>query len=224
MPDASPQVIHDSQRLAALDRLLLLDSPAEEAFDRLTRLASDIIQAPVSLVSLVASNRQFFKSAVGVPIRETDLSHSFCQHVVADQTPLIIADARKHPLVHDNLAIPDLNVIAYLGMPLTLSSGEGLGSFCVIDSQPRTWSQREIDIMYQLSLSAISELELRSELLRRKENEAIIAAQNLRLHRMTELARSTVEHMIGVVQHGSTTAEMLNYLNRVQKDLTEQTA
>src|SRR5919202_2375924 len=96
--------LHDPARLAALRQSALLDSPTEAAFDRLTRLATRMLHVPVALVSLVDQNRQFFKSCIGLPDpwasqRETPLSHSFCQHVVATGEPLIIPDARTHPLV-----------------------------------------------------------------------------------------------------------------------------
>jgi GAF domain-containing protein len=113
----------DEGRLEALKRTRLLDTPPEEAFDRLTRLVCRTLGAPVALVSLVEADRQFFKSVVGLPqpwsvLRETSLLHSFCQHVVATAAPLLVQDARGHPLVADNLAVPDLGVLAYLGMPL----------------------------------------------------------------------------------------------------------
>src|SRR5687768_10706789 len=109
-------ILDDSDRLEAIRRTGLLDSPAEEAFDRLTRLAISILRIPVSLVSIVDRDRQFFKSAGGLPAkvadaRQTPLTHSFCQHVVGSGEPLIISDARQHPLVRDNLAIDELGVI-----------------------------------------------------------------------------------------------------------------
>ena len=160
-------VVRDPKRLTTLRELGLLDSPAEKAFDRLARLASRLLHAPVALVSLVDADRQFFKSCIGLPEpwsswRETPLSHSFCQHTVAAHEPLVISDARDHPLVRDNLAIRDLNVVAYLGIPLTMPNGETIGSFCVIDSVPRTWAQEEIDTMRELATSMISEITLRA--------------------------------------------------------------
>jgi signal transduction histidine kinase len=159
-------MIDDSLRLAALQRTNLLDSPPEEAFDRLTRLASKILHVPVSLVSLVDNERQYFKSVVGpddpwATLRETPLSHSLCQHVVASSKPLIVTDARRHPLVHQNLAIPELGVVAYAGMPLTTPDGQTLGSFCAIDTQPREWTEEEIEILQELATSAMTEVELR---------------------------------------------------------------
>src|SRR5215212_1356552 len=114
---APPGALDDPRRLDALRRTALLDTPAEEAFDRLTRLATRILRVPVSLVSLIDRDRQFFKSCVGLPepwasARQTPMSHSFCQHAVVTARPLVIEDAREHPLVRENLAIPDLGVIA----------------------------------------------------------------------------------------------------------------
>ncbi len=112
-------------RLRALKRTGLLDSPREVAFDNLTQLARDLLGVPVALISLVDSNRQWFKSSNGLSEPwasrcQTPLSHSFCKHVVESGEPFIVEDARNHPRVSRNLAIDDLGVSAYLGVPLTL--------------------------------------------------------------------------------------------------------
>ena len=90
-----------------------MDSPREQAFDRLTERAARELGVPTAVISLVDDRRQFFKSAVGLDAevaeqRGTPLSHSFCQHVVHTGTPLRVEDARRHPLVRDNLAVRDL--------------------------------------------------------------------------------------------------------------------
>ncbi len=169
--DAGAREHHDPirspERLAALHRLALLNTPVEPAFDRLTRLASAVLNTPVALVALVAADRQFFKSCIGLPEtwasrRETPLSHSFCQHTVVSGAPLIIPDARQHPLVHDNPAITDLGVVADAGIPLITADGYLLGSFCVIDIEPRTWTAREIDILRDLADGVMTEIEVRA--------------------------------------------------------------
>ncbi len=165
-PEAAPSILLDPDRLARLRATGLLDSETEEAFDRLTRSAARLLRAPVALVSLVDADRQFFKSAHGLPEpwasrRQTPLSHSFCKHVVASGEPLVIEDAREHPLVRDNPAIEQLGVIAYAGVPITSSSGHGLGSFCVIDGRPRVWSADELAVLHDLAAAAVAEIELR---------------------------------------------------------------
>jgi len=179
--------------LAALRESELLDSPPEEAFDRFTRLAHDLLKCPVALVSLVDSDRQFFKSGVGLPepaasTRETPLSHSFCQHVVAGAEPLIIMDAREHPLVRENPAIRDFGVIAYLGMPLTNEDGHTLGSLCAIDTEPREWPSESIRMLKELAQMVMTEVELRNTVRR-------LRATNLRL-RDLESARDEMVHML----------------------------
>lgn len=169
-----PLSLDDPGRLKALDDADLLDSPAEEAFDRLTRLASRFLRAPVSLVSLVDVDRQFFKSATGlaepwVAARETPLSLSFCRHVVSSQSPLIVTDAANDSRVHDNRAIAEMGVRAYAGIPLATPDGHVLGSFCVIDHAPRHWSAEELDALRDLAGLAATEIALRRTLKRAKE-------------------------------------------------------
>jgi PAS domain S-box-containing protein len=152
--------------LAELRRTGLLDTPPEEVFDHFTALASKILGTPVVLVSLVDENRQFFKSQVGLPEpwaskRETPLTHSFCQHVVASRQPLVIADARQDPLVSKNLAIEDLGVIAYAGIPLTTPQGDTIGSFCAIDVEPRVWTEHEVEVLTGLAQAVMTEIALR---------------------------------------------------------------
>lgn len=168
--------VTDPVRLAALRSVALLDTPAEMAFDRLCWLASRFLNAPVALVSLVDSDRQFFKSCIGLPeplrsMRETPLSYSFCKHNrIADQA-MVIDDARLHPELKDNLAIRDLNVIAYLGFPLTTADGYVLGSFCVTDSQPREWTEENIQVIRELATSVMTEIQLRTEVATRRQAE-----------------------------------------------------
>lgn len=131
-------ILHNPARLATLRRLKLLDSPAEYAFDRMTQLLSKITHVPVSLISLIDEDRQFFKSLVGMAepwasARQTPLSHSFCQYVVSSGEPLVVEDARENPMLRDNLAICDMDVIAYAGFPISAPNGQILGSCCIID-------------------------------------------------------------------------------------------
>jgi GAF domain-containing protein len=159
--------LENIHRLGALQRTHLMDSPPEEAFDRLTRLAARILNAPVALVSLVDESRQFFKSCIGLvepwaTKRETPLSHSFCQYVVHSHLPLIINDAREHPFLYNNRAVAELGVVAYAGIPIRAADGDILGSFCVIDTKPRVWTNDEVEILTELTNSVMTEIDLRS--------------------------------------------------------------
>lgn len=154
----------DPERLAALRRLKLMDTPPEESLDRLTRIAAKVVGAPVALLTLVDSHRQYFKSAYGLPkeleeTRQTPLTHSFCQHVVMDQTPMIVGDARLDPRLKDNPAIEAVGVLAYAGMPVFAPNGEPLGSFCVMDTRVRQWDQEQLSTLKDLADSVMAELE-----------------------------------------------------------------
>jgi GAF domain-containing protein len=155
----------DSDRLDALHATGLLDSDVSPSFDRLARLASKVLNAPVALVSLVDADRQFFKSCLGLPEpwasqRGTPLSHSFCQHAVATREPLIVEDSREHELLRDNPAIRDIGVIAYAGIPLIDADGHALGTLCVIDSQPRHWTTDQVQLLSDLAASVVTEIAL----------------------------------------------------------------
>jgi hypothetical protein len=165
--DAVKRMVTDPARLASLHATGLLDSPTEPRFDALTELASQVLHAPVALVSLVDEDRQFFKSCLGLPEpwasqRETPLSHSFCQHAIAARKPLIIDDARKHPALHDNEAIKDLGVIAYAGIPLESSDGQPLGTLCVIDHEPRKWTDEEVGLLTGIARAVATQVEAAS--------------------------------------------------------------
>ncbi|MFP2930700.1 GAF domain-containing protein, partial [Pyxidicoccus sp. 3LG] len=172
------QTISRQRRMDALRRTALLDTPAEEAFDRLARLTTRTLHVPVALVTLVDRDRQFFKSCVGLPapwsdVRQTPLTYSFCIHVVATGEPLVIEDARMHPVLKENLAVDQLGVVAYAGFPLKASTGELLGTLCAIDTQPKAWSDEDLAILRDLAAAVMTEIELRAT--RELEGQARVA-------------------------------------------------
>ncbi|KIZ35289.1 hypothetical protein OO17_25905 [Rhodopseudomonas palustris] len=193
--------LQDSGRLAALAETGLLDSAAEETFDRLTRMVSKLLGVPVALVSLVDDDRQFFKSQHGLQepystSRETPLSHSFCQHVVIGRAPLVVSDAENDPRVCDNLAIPDLGVKAYLGVPLTLPSGHVIGSLCAVDTRPHPWSDADLKWMTDIADIVMNEISLRREIAQRQLAEQSQALLIDELHHRVKNTLATVQALI----------------------------
>lgn len=175
----------------AAHRTRLLDTPPEEAYDRLTRLASRMLRVPVALITILDHDRQFFKSSFGLsePWKtraQTPLSHSFCQYVAIRNEPLVVEDAREHPLVKDNLAIGDLGVIAYLGVPLQLSGEDPFGVLCIIDQNPHHWSEDDVQTLTELAHLVLGQVELQrmarqlGELCERQSEFIGIAAHDLR--------------------------------------------
>ena len=170
-------------RLEAL-RKAGLSAETDEGMERFARLVAGRLRVPIALVSLVEANRQVFPGMVGLAEpwatrRQTPLSHSFCRHVAATDQPLILADARADDRTCTSLAISELGVVAYAGMPLTDSDGHVLGALCAIDTEPREWSAQELADLADLAAACSTELRLRiaTEVARQAQHQAE-AAQN----------------------------------------------
>lgn len=188
--------LHSPLRLEALCATGLLDPASEEAFDRLTRLGALILRVPVALVSLVEDDREFFKSSVGLEgtlatDRVLPLSHSFCQYVVASGEALVVEDALSHPLLRDNPSILKHHVRAYAGVPLVMPDGNTLGTFCVADRVPRTWTAGDIRVLTDLAAAAVTEIVLRGEIAERTRMEEasarLLHALEIEQHRVMSL-------------------------------------
>lgn len=137
---------------------------AKGVFDHYARLVQRLLGVPTSLVTIVEEHRQVFPGAAGLAEpyhseRQTPLSHSFCQYVVRDRAPMVVADAREVERLADNPAIGDLDVIAYAGWPLVDRDGRVVGSVCAIDSGPREWSGEEVAILEELAQAYSAELQ-----------------------------------------------------------------
>ena len=173
------QHLTSPDRLDVLVETGLLDSLPEESFDRYTRIAVSLLKLEVSLISLVDDHRQFFKSQVGLPppydtSRQTPLTHSFCQFVVREGAPLVVEDARTDERLCHNLAIRDLGVISYLGMPITSQEGFLLGSLCAINSHPRIWSEEEQRVLADLADAVSAEVHFRQSELTLKNSLGLL--------------------------------------------------
>ena len=183
-------LVHDAvnqpARLNALRALDLLDTPCEPAFDRLTRLASRMMRTPIALLSLVDHHRQFFKSFLGLPDRlakhrETPLTHSFCKHVVASNSPFVVKNSLEHPDVRDNPVIKEMGVGSYLGVPLLSPGGFVIGSFCVVDHVPRDWTEQDLNDMKDFAATVMSEFSHRAQVAIRRRTEAVLRSEKKRL-------------------------------------------
>jgi hypothetical protein len=187
-PKMSEQPVAESHlgngdRLRSLGETGLLDSPENAALNRYARIASRALNAPVCLVSLVDADRQFFAAAHGLDApwserRQTPLSHSFCQHVVNERAALVVDDARNDERVCDNLAVDELNVAAYAGVPLRDPDGNVLGSFCVIDDRPREWTEGDLKLLRFLADAVAEEIELARRTWLAEKAEADLAEIN----------------------------------------------
>jgi GAF domain-containing protein len=176
MPYTTPA--NEADRLEALRRYRILDTAPEAEFDDIVQLASFICQSPMALVSLVDSERQWFKARIGVEAAQTDREFSFCAHTICDCKTLIVEDATKDARFADNpLVTGEMHLRFYAGAPLVTSDGLGIGSLCVLDRSPRTLTKEQTDALEKLSRIVVSRLELRrasAELARALENVKIL--------------------------------------------------
>jgi len=207
-------VLREPERLAALRGLALGNLEPEEAFDRLTRLAATLFATPIALISFVGGDRQFFKSSFGLSgpwasRRQSSLDYSICKYVAATSAPLVVPDATRDPLLCTHPAVTELGVGAYAAAPLITSDGKCLGTFCVIDAEPRSWTEQQVAMLHDLAATVMAELE------RAQANAALRQAQH-ELRRSEEHFRTLIEHTSdiitivdegGVVLYGSPSVE-----------------
>jgi len=136
--------LNEAERLQCLEEHQILDTPPEPAFDNLVELTAHILDAPIVLVSLVSAERQWFKACLGLDVRETPRAISFCGHVVEGDAPLEVRDALQDPRFADNpLVVGGPLIRFYAGQPLRTSEGYVLGTLCVVDQQPRSFSEQQ---------------------------------------------------------------------------------
>lgn len=151
----------ETARLAALRSLNVLDTIAEERFDRLTRIAKRLFGVQVALVSLVDENRQWFKSCIGLDVRETPRAISFCGHAILGDSPFVIPDALDDPRFADNPMVTGAPYIRfYAGCPLRGPDRRKLGTLCIVDSRPREFDHEDIAMLVDLAALVESEFEV----------------------------------------------------------------
>jgi PAS domain S-box-containing protein len=179
--DAPDPALREPRRLAALRATGLMGDRFSSVLDQLARAAARVVDAPVALVSLVDDERQHFAGhAVDrgplLPLRETTLAYSLCQHVVARGEPVVIVDAAADPRVREHRAVHELKVRAYAGVPLTTSDGVTIGTLCAIDDAPHDWKPDDVARLHELATLARAELERTAALEAARAAEARLRA------------------------------------------------
>jgi diguanylate cyclase (GGDEF)-like protein len=156
----APSLPHnETARLATLRTLKLLDTPAEERFDRLTRLARRLFDVPIALVSLIDENRQWFKSCAGLGVQQTSRDVSFCGHAILHDDAFVIPDALADERFYDNpLVTGEPGIRFYAGQPLVVPNGSKLGTLCLIDKRPREFDTEERGLLRDLAQIAEQEI------------------------------------------------------------------
>lgn len=190
-----PQLLEEDARLGSLEALEVLDTPPEERFDRITRLAQVSLDMPIALLSLVDRERQWFKSVQGLGLSETSREVSFCAHAIAADDTFVVVDAHDDHRFADNpLVLGDPSIRFYAGAPVHAPDGHRVGTLCVIDTEPRRLDARQLRTLCDLAL--IAENELRTEYL-------TLAEQDLRMRLASAERRAMVDALTRVWRRGT---------------------
>ena len=153
--------MEEPQRLMALHELGVLDTEPCERFDRITRLAARLFHVPIVLVSLVDEHRQWFKSCLGLDVTETPRDASFCAHAILSEQMLVVEDALADVRFADNpLVLVEPKIRFYAGQPLHGRDGLRIGTLCLIDVLPRSFSAQERSLLQDLTRMIEQELSL----------------------------------------------------------------
>jgi diguanylate cyclase (GGDEF)-like protein len=153
----------ETQRLSALHAYDVLDTPAEESFDRITRLVCQILDTPIAVISFVDTDRQWFKSRQGLEAQQTPRSMAFCDHTIRTDTLMIVRNALEDERFRDNpLVTGDPNIRFYAGHPLRTPDGHNIGSLCAIDHVPRDLSPSQRAALADLARLVVDGLEFRN--------------------------------------------------------------
>ncbi len=154
----------EAKRLQAVHELDILDTAPETDFDDIVRLAAMIFKVPISTVTILDAHRQWFKSALGLDVRETARDISFCTHAIEQSAPFIVENAKTDPRFAENpLVVDSPHLGFYAGVPLLNSEKMAIGTFCIMDRMPRALTPEEIDILQILANQVMALLELRHE-------------------------------------------------------------
>ncbi|NJD11500.1 MAG: sensor domain-containing diguanylate cyclase [Gemmatimonadetes bacterium] len=202
---AAPLPPNEAERIQALREFGILDTLEEQAFDDITRLASFICETPIAVISLVDSERQWFKARQGLAARETPREQAFCAHAILrpDQV-LVVNDAAADPRFEDNpLVTDDPGIRFYAGAPLVTAAGLAMGALCVIDRQPRELAADRLEALRALARQVIAQLELRR-----------VVGQLAQSRRQLEEYQRELEDANLVLQAQSTTDALTGVRNR----------
>ena len=168
MAAAPPSI--EAARIAALNRYAILDTEPEQSFDDLVILAAYVCKTPMAMLSLVDEHRQWFKSKVGVQVRETPREVSICSHAIRQEDLFVVPDTLEDPRFRENvLVVGEPRIRFYAGAPLINEDGFALGTLCVVDREPRELDEDQRSALMSLRRLALAQMELRQNLRLLKE-------------------------------------------------------
>jgi len=192
MQNSNLSDFQEGRRLASLRGYSILDTPVEQVFDELTRLASQICETPVALITLLDEDRQWFKSTIGTEVKQTIKEIAFCAHTIVEpKQKMMVKDLRMDNRFSANpLVTGDPNVVFYAGVSLVTEDGYPLGTLCVLDMEPKELNEMQLFALEVLAKQVMTQLEMRKKIAdQQKANESLLEA-----HTFIQKFASTVAH------------------------------
>lgn len=211
---SAPRPKNESERLAALRALQILDTPSEERFDRITELTRQICHVPIAYIALIDSDRQWFKSKCGLTTDETGRDVSFCGHAINQDDPLIIPDTHEDERFADNpLVTEDPKIRFYAGFPLSGPGGYNVGTLCIADTSPRDPDDIDLKAMAHLADMAKHELNMVDVIRTQKElidaKSMLIRTQQRQTSELAEAAKYARSLIPDAIVEGPVTSDWL---------------
>ncbi|WP_299390845.1 GAF domain-containing sensor histidine kinase [uncultured Gelidibacter sp.] len=218
---------NELQRLEVLKEYRLLDTIPEGDYDNITKLISTICEVPISLITILDRDRNFFKAHYGVPFQESPRDISFCGHAILTEDPIfIIKDARMDERFIDNPLVNTADAVFYAGVPLVNPEGYALGTLCIFDHQPRTLSDTQKDALIILAKQVVNSMELRRQNMKLETAKKQLTLHNVELKKFASHVshdlKSPLANIISLTQLlkddlsekiSSSSLEYLDYIN-----------
>lgn len=209
----------EADRLFALEEYGILDTLPEKEFDDITKIASQICETTISLISLIDDKRQWFKSHHGVDATETPRDVAFCAHAINDKNhPLIVSDSRQDERFFDNpLVTGDPHVVFYTGVPLVSPEGYALGTLCVIDNNPKTLTKSQVESLEALGNQVIRLFEHRKKNLQLNKLQQYLTERNTNLDRFARVVSHDIKSPLANISSFTQLLKM-NHSNQLDND------